>query len=154
MPTFNDSNSFVQNVPPGEYKFEVTDMIAQTSKGGKTAGADVYRMVLEVQDHGCRVWENLIDHETCSWKIDVFLKSCGIRLNKGEHFEFVKNRADRLNCRWIDPIGLKGRFKLKLVKKDKGDFNEVEAFIYNDNLPTTAPSFSNDRNQSEEDPEW
>lgn len=149
MPTFKTpTEQGPRNVPPGEYTFTVYDMEALISKGAKTAGADVYKMKMKVDGHGVKVFDQLIDHESCDWKFGAFLAACNVELNEDEHFEFIKTRADKLRCRWINPVGLRGRFRLSLVKKDKGEFNEVESYLLGDPLPVqTQP-------EPEEDPEW
>ena len=134
-----------RNVPPGEYTFTVYEMEALVSKGAKTAGSDVFKMKMTVDDHGVKVFDHLIDHETTEWKFRAFLKSCNIILTNGDHFEFIKSRADKLKCRWVNPVGLRGRFRLALVKKDKGEFNEVEAYLLGDPLPVeTQPEVEED----------
>jgi hypothetical protein len=56
---------------------------------------------------------NLIDHESCSWKIDIWLKSSGVRdLKKGEAFSFREDEAKREGVRWVNPIGLRCHAKL------------------------------------------
>lgn len=149
MPTFKTpTEQGPRNVPPGEYTFTVIDMEAKISTGAKTTGTDLYKMKMKVDEQGVKVFDQLIDHESCDWKIGAFLASCNVELKDGERFEFIKTRADKQGYRWINPIGLRGRFRLALVKKDKGDFNEVEAYLLGDPLPVqTQP-------EPEEDPEW
>jgi hypothetical protein len=111
MPTFQDSDN-ISNVivPDGDYVFCCTGFDASISSGGKTAGADKFSLdlALEVPGQGATVYENLIDHPSCAWKFDVFLKSSGVRLVKGEQFDFRRSVADNLRVRWINPIGLRG----------------------------------------------
>ena len=146
MPTFKSpTEQSPRNVPPGEYTFTVYEMETLISKGAKTAGSDVYKMKMTVDDHGVKVFDQLIDHESCDWKFGAFLKSCNVQLNEDEHFELIKTRADKLRCRWVNPVGLRGRFRLALVKKDKGEFNEVEAYLLGDPLPVeTQPEVEED----------
>jgi hypothetical protein len=55
-----------------------------------------------------KIRETLIDHESCIWKIDSFLKACGIRqLKKGQAFHFEKDKAEKLGVPWINPMGLR-----------------------------------------------
>ena len=62
--------------------------------------------IIEGQDS--KIKEQLLDHPSCSWKIDTFLKSAGIRkLAKGQDFEFDEDSADDKDVPWINPMGLR-----------------------------------------------
>lgn len=112
MPVFNDSQNIPPVVPEGDYVFCVVGFECGISSGGKTAGSDKYDVELEIEPSGKRVTEFLIDHPSCSWKIDTFLKSCGIQLAKGEAFEFREDIASATGVRWVNPLGLRGHCRL------------------------------------------
>lgn len=109
MPRFkNQENQAFVLLPPGDYTFEVVEMEAGIQSGtGKTAGSPFWEVKLKI-DKGGTVFERLIDHPTCDWKIDTFLKSTNSAPPNGEAFEFVETAARDAGCLWINPIGLRG----------------------------------------------
>lgn len=109
MPTYKaqENQAFIL-LPPGDYQFEVVEMESGIQTGtGKTAGSPFWEMKLKI-DNGGVVFERLIDHPTCDWKLDTFLTSTGAAPPKGKAFEFVETAAHDAGCLWIDPIGLRG----------------------------------------------
>lgn len=113
MPTFKDSNGIPPLLPPGDYVFCVVDFEIGISSGGKTRGADKFDMTLEIEPNGNKVNEVLIDHDLCDWKIDTFLKSSGIKLAKGQAFQFREDTAKEQGVPWVNPIGLRGWCRVK-----------------------------------------
>ncbi len=107
MPIFNDSENIPPVAPEGDYVFCVTDFESKISNGAKTRGCDQYVVEFTLEPVGNRVIEYLTDHENTSWKIDCFLKSAGVKLAKGEKFEFQEDRC-KPGVRFVDPIGLRG----------------------------------------------
>jgi len=145
MPRFNDSEAKTFTVAPeGDYILRVTGFERSISKGGKTAGADLYEAELTIErPEGGRVWEGLIDHDLTSWKIDCFVKCMGIVLPKGAGFEFNKLDADENGVTHVDPIGLRGWAKLIIEEYQSKKTNKVEkknkvAIFYTDK-PKLAP---------------
>ena len=133
MPVFNDSNNIPELLPAGDYVFCVVGFTAGFSTGPKTQGADKYELELELEPSGKTITENLIDHASCAWKIDTFLKSSGAKLAKGEPFEFIKSKAESAGVKWINPIGLRGWCHVVVEeynKRDgtKGKGNKVSVF--------------------------
>jgi hypothetical protein len=118
MPVFTDQQNKKFSVPDGDYVFCVTDFESKISAGGKTAGSEMYGLTMEVEGHNVRVVSNMIDHPSCAWKIDTFLKSCGITIAKGEAYEFNKDIADSKGVRFVNPIGLRGWAKLSEVTEE------------------------------------
>jgi len=111
MPIFNDAENKQPNVivPDGDYIFKVIGFATAISKGAKTAGSDVFDLTLEIENApGTTVWESLIDHESTGWKLDCFIKSAGVQLDKGEGYSFMKSEAAQKKWRWINPFGLRG----------------------------------------------
>ena len=119
MPKFNDSENRAPFQPEGDYVFCVTEFEIGISNGQKTAGCEKYEVTLEIEGPGNQVFENMIDHESCSWKIDTFLKSAGVKLAKGEAFEFRKDTAERKGVRWVNPLGLRGHCRLIVEEYEK-----------------------------------
>lgn len=132
MPRFNDSEAKVfELAPEGDYVLRVVEFECGISKGGKTSGSDSYDVKFLIESKGSTFFETLIDHPSCAWKIDIFLKSAGVQLKKGEAFEFRKDKADYEAVPWIDPIGLRmwARVKIEPSQKDPTKkYNKVAVF--------------------------
>ena len=131
MPTFNDSGNRPPHLPDGDYVFCVVGFEIGLSTGGKTNGSEKYEVDLEIEPHGNNVTEFLIDHPSCAWKIDTFLKSAGVKLKKGEQFDFREDIASAKGIRWINPDGLRGWCALNSQpgqKDTKKLFNRVAVF--------------------------
>lgn len=106
-------------LPAGEYQFRVLDAVEKRSK----AGSDMIELKLDVYkgDEQAIVYDYLVFTEKAAWKVDAFLKSCGMHPGEGVDHEIVANEF----------VGFEGRVKLKVGKTDKNaDRNEVEAFIW------------------------
>src|SRR5262245_3688326 len=114
MPTFNDSTNYT-TLPECDVTFEVTACEAAYSRGQKTAGSETFNLTLKVvaaDGQEARVFETLIDHPSTSWKIDTFIKSAGVRLNRGEEFAFTREVANQKRIKLVDPIGLRGHARV------------------------------------------
>lgn len=110
MPTFQDSEGLppIVVVPEGDYTLTVWQFKTDLSSGSKTRGCPRYNIVFNIDGHEAQCREQLIDHPSCAWKIDTFLKSCGIRkLPKGQDFEFNKEEAEERGVPWVNPMGLR-----------------------------------------------
>lgn len=114
MPTFQDSDNIPQLLPEGDYIFCCTGFDIGISTGKKTSGAEAYDVELEIEPIGKKVTEFMVDHPSCAWKIDTFLKAAGVVLKKGEAFEFREDTAAQRGLRWVNPIGLRGWCKLRV----------------------------------------
>lgn len=108
MPVYTDQTNKPALLPEGDHIFEVTKFECGISNGGKTSGSDKYEVTLRIEPQGNTIKENLIDHESCAWKLDCFLKCCGVTIAKGERYEFRQDLAAANNCRWINPVGFRG----------------------------------------------
>jgi hypothetical protein len=109
MPTFTnqENQSFIVH-PAGDYVFRVTGMESGIQSGqGKTCGSPYWELKLALEKGGV-VFERLIDHPTCSWKIDTFLKCTGAAPAPNTPFEFEESAAESAGCQWINPVGLRG----------------------------------------------
>jgi len=108
MPVFQDSENAFKIVPEGDYILAVYEFSTDLSSGKKTSGCERYNLVFNIEEEDSKVRETLIDHESCIWKIDAFLKASGIRsLKKGQAFHFEKDKAEDLGIPWINPMGLR-----------------------------------------------
>jgi len=137
MPKFTnqDNQAFIVH-PPGDYVFRVVGMESGIQTGsGKTAGSPYWELKLAIEDNGGCVFERLIDHPSCGWKIDTFLKSTNAAPPTGTAFEFEADTAESAGCLWIDPIGLRGHCHLiveeytKTGTTEKRTRNKVAAFL-------------------------
>jgi len=109
MPIYQDrdNQTFVLH-PPGEYQFQVVAYETGLSMGAKTRGSPMWELKILIEQKGGHVFESLIDHEACSWKIDTFLKSTGVVIAKGSAFEFDRAASISMGCTWVNPVGLRG----------------------------------------------
>lgn len=113
MPVFKDQENKVNILlPPGDYVFTVLDYESGLQTGsGKTAGSPFWELKLELvdkQNQRAVVYERLIDHPSCDFKIDTFVKSTGVRLVPNQPYEFDARAAADSGCQHVDPIGLRG----------------------------------------------
>lgn len=138
MPQFNDSENKLLASKPGDYILRVLSYDKKLSKGQKTGGSEMFEMKLGVEQNGAVVselFDNLIDHPSCHWRWDVFLKSCGVKIAKGENFSFDRDDAAQQNIRHIEIRGLRGWGTIAMKKPqhvgDVPKFNEVVAWITN-----------------------
>lgn len=135
MPVFNDSENKSQRTygvsPEGDYILRVVDFECSISKGQKTAGADLYDVTFLIEERDTCFSDALIDHASCAWKIDLFLKASGVQIAKGASFEFREDLANRLKVPWVNPIGLRLWAKVK-IEPSKNDptkkYNRVAVF--------------------------
>jgi hypothetical protein len=108
MPTFKDAESPFTVVPEGDYVLAVCQFSQDYSSGPSTSGAKRFNIVFKIEGTDSKVKEQLIDHPKTDWKIDLFLKACGIRsLPKDSEFEFIKKDAEEKGVPWINPMGLR-----------------------------------------------
>ena len=135
MPTFkNQENQTHVLHPEGDYHFTVTGLETGIQSGsGKTVGSPFWELKLAI-DKGGVVYEKLIDHPTCDWKIDTFLKCTNAAPPVGVAFEFDADAAASAGIHWIDPIGLRGTCRLiveeytKQGTTEKRKINRVGTF--------------------------
>lgn len=133
MPVFTDSEFAYQTVPEGDYVLTVFEFTTDLSSGKKTNGCERFNVVFNIEGTSSKVRETLIDHESCLWKIDAFLKACGIRsLKKGQAFHFEKERAEELEVPWINPMGLRCHAQLGIdTYTSQRSGKEVEKNVVN-----------------------
>lgn len=63
---------------------------------------------LNAKPHELQIREQLTLSEKAGWRVDTFLKSCGITLEKGADVEFDQKLRGRPGCTFIDLRGLRG----------------------------------------------
>lgn len=132
--TFTDQeNKSFEPLPPGDYVARVIECEFGISKGGKTSGADTMELTLEVEakDRTAKVYETLIFHQSCAWKVDTFVKSFNLLVSgkapgKDEQIDFSEQMV----------VGLRGWVTLKVEdytgrSGEKRQTNRVAVFITN-----------------------
>jgi hypothetical protein len=144
--TFTDQeNKSFEPLPAGDYVARISECEFGISKGGKTSGSDTMELTLEVESNGrtIKVYETLIFHPSCGWKVDTFVKSFNLLVGgrvpaKDENIDFSEHMV----------VGLRGWVTLKQEEyekrdKSKGVSNRVAVFITNkEKLPkiVTVPA--------------
>lgn len=135
MPVYTDAPPIVQSSKPGDYILRCVEFQKGLSKGAKTGGSDKYEAEFLVEATGSKLIEFFIDHSSCVWKLELWLKACGITLKKGEGFDFDQESATANGTRYIDPIGLRAHATIGMrPSKEAGQspkWNEVVAWITN-----------------------
>ena len=115
MPTFNDSEpKKFEILEPQDIRWQITEFEIGISRGAKTAGSDEYNITFMAEDTGVSWKEKIQDHPSTAWKIDLLLKSGGVKLAKGQSFEFREDLAHQKGLLWVNPIGLRGHGRVKV----------------------------------------
>jgi hypothetical protein len=100
---YGDSDNVLLFVELGDYVVEINDVAFGLSKQGN----DKIDLKLKVEKTGTTVYDVLTFSEKAFWRIDTCLKSCGVKIAKGEDAEFNKERLKE-GQRYIKLIGLRG----------------------------------------------
>ena len=111
-------------VKAGEYLLTVIEAIETVSKN---SGDEMIKLHLEVEGHGCRLFDYLVASESSAWKLDTFRKAIGEAVVEGEEVEL---HAARL-------VGRRGYARLKVETYQGKDSNKVE-FWLTDHPPAGA----------------
>ena len=122
--TNQDERAFF--VPPGTYELTVLDAIETVSK---SSGADMIKLSLEVEGHGCRLFDYLIAAESSAWKIDAFRRALGETPVEGEEAELEPE----------DLIGRRVRARLRTEEYNGKTSNKVDSWLAAQK-PTRAPA--------------
>jgi len=81
---FQDSENIPRVVKDGDYIVEVI----QADFGISKKGNDMVKLRLRILPENVMVFDTLVFTDDAAWKVDTFLKSCGVKLNKGDNVEF------------------------------------------------------------------
>jgi hypothetical protein len=127
MPThiFGDkeNNSF-ELVPDGDYEFEVVKCDFEISAASDTNGSEVMKLSLSLSGKpGTNIMDKLTFHPKWDWKVDTFMKCCGMKAQKGDQIEFTEQTV--LGLRGIAKICVKG---YKKRDGSQGTANNVACF--------------------------
>jgi hypothetical protein len=112
---FGDSdNKEFSRLKEGDYILEVVGFgFGVSNQEGAPAQVDLKVSVVNPKDlsappHELRIRERLTLSEKAAWRVDTFLKSCGITLAKGVDVEFDSKLRNRPGCTFVDLRGLRG----------------------------------------------
>jgi hypothetical protein len=111
-------------VKAGDYLLIVIEAVEAVSKN---SGEDMIKLTLEVEGHGCRLFDYLVASESSAWKIDTFRKAIGDAVVEGEEVEL---HASKL-------VGRRGYAHLKVETYNGKDSNKVDFWI-TDRKPTAS----------------
>jgi Protein of unknown function (DUF669) len=127
MPVFTDEVNKTA-APKGEYVLEVLSREAKLSKNGDP----MHKLKLRVEGHGAILFENLTESPKAQWRIDTFLKAAGVKIKKGETYEFDEEKAKENECRFVNVAGLRAWAQ---VIVNENDWNEVKMWVFGKALP-------------------
>lgn len=110
---FSDSdNKAFARLKEGDYILEVVGFGFGLSGDGATKielkVAAVNPKDLAALPHETKIRENLTLSEKAGWRVDTFLKACGVNLAKGADVEFDPKLRTRPGCTFIDLRGMRG----------------------------------------------
>jgi hypothetical protein len=131
-----DSKSF--HVEPGDYDVTVIEALETISK---SSGTDMIKLNLEVDGHGCRLFDYLIAAESSAWKIDAFRRSIGDKVVEGEEVELSASTL----------IGRRARARLKTEEFNGKINNKVDLWLERSaKAVSTSPATAQPKEDSNE----
>lgn len=83
----DEENQVFELIPAGDYPFQVVGVDFGIQNGGKTNGSDIMDLKVKVYKDGtydhplAQIFERLIFHKSCLWKIDTFVKASNLLVN-------------------------------------------------------------------------
>ena len=124
-------------VQPGDYDVTIIDATEAVSKN---TGAEMIKLNLEVDGHGCRLFDYLIASETTFWKVDAFRKAIGDDVVEGEEVEIIAQSL----------IGRRGRVRLKTEEYNGKTNNKVELWLESESAPNNQSSIDSQEDNEHE----
>jgi hypothetical protein len=109
----------------GIYTATIKDAIETYSMAGNQM------MKLKLNVDGVDVYDHLVFKENCHWKLEEFIRAA----------KLAKKAGDVVNFDAALLIGLKVKVKIKIVKKEAGEWPEVDRYLSEDD---DKPSSIND----------
>ena len=137
--TYQGRDAIPEMIEPGDYIVKVVEAEAGISNGNKTRGSDTLKLKLREEESGAVIYETLIFHESCDFKIDCFIRSTGIEAKEGKSITLdppdliglrgwvavkVEEYNDRTNNRiavWLTDRDKVAREVLKVAEEDDDD---------------------------------
>jgi hypothetical protein len=110
----NEQRAFF--VPAGEYTVRILEAVETISK---SSGAEMIKLNLEVESHGCRLFEYLIAGEATAWKIDAFRRALGETVEAQTESEIAPNAL----------VGKVLRARLRTEEYNGKTSNKVDAWM-------------------------
>jgi len=97
--TYQDEENTPQEIITGDYPFEILDAEFSICKGKKCSGSDQIDLKLMAYADDTfttkltQIWETIILHPKCQWRLDTFLKSANLLIDgkppvKGQAINF------------------------------------------------------------------
>ena len=110
------------HVEPGDYRLRVIEAAEDTSKGGNDMIKLKLRVILPDGSDGPTLFDYLVFTETCFWKIDHFLKSCGRHPGEGAAVSIDAGELTGWEC----------EASLKVETFEGHKSNKVAAYLWNE----------------------
>jgi hypothetical protein len=132
----NEQRAFF--VPAGEYTVRILEAVETLSK---SSGAEMIKLNLEVEGHGCRLFEYLIAGEATAWKIDAFRRALGETVEAQTESEITPQAL----------IGKVVRARLRTEEFNGKTSNKVDAWLEPANATTTANPAASAQPEENED---
>lgn len=109
-------------VEPGNYRFRVTEAKEDSSKAGNDMLTLTLRIILPDGKDGPLCIDRLVFIDSCYWKVDAFLKSCGQHPGEGVN---VDVNAENV-------IGWEGEAALIVETFEGKKSNKVSAYVFDE----------------------
>lgn len=126
---FRDSDNLVMLIEPGDYVLEVVGYeLKLSTKGDPQIEVDVVNVDPKTLDRipgkSTKFKDTLTLSEKAGWRVDTFLKSCGIQIAKDAEVEFDPEQRDDGKV-FVDLRGLRG---WALVGQEPGTKDPTKKF--------------------------
>jgi hypothetical protein len=138
--TFSNNEQRAFFVPAGDYTVRILEAVETLSK---SSGAEMIKLNLEVEGHGCRLFEYLIAGEATAWKIDAFRRALGETVEAQTESEITPQAL----------IGKVVRARLRTEEFNGKTSNKVDAWLEPASSAATAnPAASAQQEENEDVP--
>ncbi len=104
------------HVPPGDYDVRVIAAIETVSK---TTGTEMIKLTLEVEGHGCRLYDYLVGSPAALWRIDAFRRAIGETVVAGQQVDVSASEL----------VGRCGRARLRVEEYEGKLSNRVDLWL-------------------------
>jgi hypothetical protein len=111
-------------VPSGDYRLIVLDAREDTSRSGNDMVKLTLRIIHPDGTEGPKMYDYLVPSETCLWKIDQFLKSCGHHPGGEEEISISAESMTGWECR--------ARLRQERSKDCDGVSMKVDSYLWDE----------------------